>query len=90
MATIPRLTGSRCACRACGELFNSVTAFDMHRVGYFDNFGTDRRCRTMLEMVAAGMSRNSAGFWITEARGERHARALAGRAGAEIGAGGNP
>jgi hypothetical protein len=64
-----RLTGSRCLCRGCGQLFNSVTAFDSHRVD--DQTGpahAARRCLTLAEMRRIGMSLNSAQFWITEVR----------------------
>jgi len=58
-----RLTGHRCLCRGCDEHFNSVRAFDRHRV-----WGslTVRRCLTTGEMVGTGMSVNSSGFWITK------------------------
>jgi len=64
-----RLTGARCKCGACGELFNSVRAFDRHRTGSFQPLM--RRCRTPKEMQALRMSRKRAGFWITETRQER-------------------
>jgi hypothetical protein len=57
-------------------LFNSVTAFDRHRVGTFGTIrqpGT-RRCLTAPELTAAGMSLNGAGFWITESVAERRER----------------
>lgn len=41
--------------------FNSVTAFDKHRTG---EYGVDRRCMTVDEMTANGMSVNEAGYWI--------------------------
>jgi len=58
-----RLTGSRCLCRGCGEYFNSVYAFDRHRV--WDS-PTVQRCLNQEELVRKGMSINSSGFWITE------------------------
>lgn len=58
-----RLTGDKNQCPACAQLFNSVKAFDRHRAG---QFGIDRRCLTIREMEAKGMSINSQGFWITE------------------------
>jgi hypothetical protein len=61
----PRLTGSRCLCRACGERFNSTAAFDRHRV---DVFSGSRRCLTSEEITRRGMTRNAAGFWITKER----------------------
>lgn len=63
--TTLRLAGDRCRCVACGELFNSVHAFDAHRFG---RFGLDRRCLTPLEMRGRGMSTNDAGYWITARR----------------------
>ena len=60
-----RLTGSRCVCRGCDEHFNSVHAFDRHRVW---DAPTVRRCLTADEMAGSGMSVNSSGFWITEPR----------------------
>jgi hypothetical protein len=61
--TSRRLTGSRCLCRGCGEYFNSVHAFDSHRV--WDS-PTVQRCLNQEELVRKGMSINSSGFWITE------------------------
>jgi hypothetical protein len=60
---IMRLTGSRNQCQSCKQYFNSVTAFDKHRIG---EHGVNRRCRTPEEMTALGMLVNHAGFWITE------------------------
>jgi hypothetical protein len=66
---VRRLTGSRCLCRGCGQLFNSVTAFDRHRVDDRTRLPiVTRRCLTPAEMQHIGMSLNSAEFWITEAR----------------------
>jgi len=65
----PRLTGNRCECGACHQRFNSVSAFDLHRVGMY---GIDRHCREPSEMLAIGMSLNDGGFWIERRRGERH------------------
>jgi hypothetical protein len=63
-----KLTGSRCLCRACGEPFNSTSAFDFHRTGDYDDFGRNRRWRTPAEMLERGMSKNAGGFWIERAR----------------------
>ncbi len=56
------LRGDRNQCGSCGELFNSTFSFDKHRTG---EFGKDRRCKTKEEMIAAGMDKNTAGFWIS-------------------------
>lgn len=67
-----KLRGNRCQCMACGELFNSVFAFDRHRQGPYP----DRRCLSAASMVDAGFSKNAGGYWITARRGEaRHRRA---------------
>ena len=48
-------------CSGCKVFFNSVTAFDKHRTG---DYGVNRRCMTVEEMIAKGMSVNEAGYWI--------------------------
>jgi hypothetical protein len=70
------LTGSRCRCRECGDVFNSVTAFDRHRVGKYPN---QRRCMSAAERRAEGMSRNDAGFWIVRRRTKAHVKPVTGR-----------
>jgi hypothetical protein len=67
----PRLRGNRCQCPTCGELFNSVSGFDRHRMGDFAKSGELRHYRCCLspaKMTAQGWSRNVAGFWIRQAR----------------------
>jgi hypothetical protein len=58
------LTGDRNQCPGCKAYFNSILAFDKHRTG---KHGQDRRCLAEHEMLAKGMSQNSAGFWISKA-----------------------
>lgn len=65
-------------CSACKVGGASVSAFDKHRVGSFGKPLYDERKRfigyspherrwlTEGEMVAAGMSKNQRGLWITE------------------------
>lgn len=55
-----RVGSSICECAACGERFRSPTSFDKHRTGSADA----RRCLTLIEMVAEGMSKNERGLWI--------------------------
>lgn len=57
------LKGNRNQCGGCSEYFNSVGAFEKHRVG---KYGEQRRCLTPEEMMQKGMSKNDAGFWIGE------------------------
>jgi len=71
-----RLTGSRWRCRGCGEYFNSVHAFDRHRVC---GSPTVRRCLTTDEMAGAGMSVNSSGFWISKPRPEHRVKRVTSR-----------
>jgi hypothetical protein len=71
----PKLTGNRCQCTACGDVFNSTTAFDRHRVGDYST-RVSRQCQTSAELIARGWSHNAAGFWITESRTQREARQL--------------
>ena len=68
-------------CGSCGEIFNSVSSFDKHRIGSFGEaiykksksreiIGYTkhaRRCLTPAEMIALGMSKNERGWWITSA-----------------------
>lgn len=63
-----RLTGARCRCARCDELFNSVSIFDRHRVGSYQERGTLRRCLSVDEMVVRGWARNARGFWIERQR----------------------
>jgi hypothetical protein len=56
------LRGNQCLCRACGQYFKSVFAFEKHRTGTFRPMA--RRCRTEFEMRAVGMALRGA-FWIS-------------------------
>jgi hypothetical protein len=68
--TAPALTGNRCQCPTCGEVFNSLSVFDRHRVGSFEGPASAcaRRCLSVVEMAARGWSRNGAGYWIERRR----------------------
>lgn len=66
----PRLTGNRCECPTCGELFSRTRAFDRHRIGAYAKPGEwkdSRRCLTPEEMTARGWQRNAAGAWVMQA-----------------------
>ena len=63
-----RLTGTRCLCACCGELFNSVSVFDRHRIGSYQELGALRRCQSVDDMVVRGWARNARGFWIERER----------------------
>lgn len=74
---MPRLTGNRCQCTACGEYFNGVQPFDKHRAGHYAKPGEwqgNRRCLTVAEMEAHGFIRNAAGFWCDRASAEHAMR----------------
>lgn len=49
-----------CKCAACGEYFNSVYSFDMHR-----KYG---ECLSVPAMNGKGMQINARGYWISRAR----------------------
>jgi hypothetical protein len=69
----PKLTGPRCQCPTCGELFASPRAFDRHRIGPY-GLGL-RRCLDPAELRAHGWAQTDAGFWLTPDRrraGEGH------------------
>lgn len=51
-----------CRCPVCEEPFNSVHAFDRHRVGR----ANDRKCLKPTEMVKIGMVRSKRGYWVTK------------------------
>ena len=53
-----------CQCGECKELFNSPYPFDKHRI---DLTSGVRGCKTKDEMLAAGFSKNSTGYWISKA-----------------------
>ena len=57
------LKGDHCQCVSCLEYFNSTYAFDKHRVGAYTPAG--RRCLTIEEMLAKGMAKNAADYWIS-------------------------
>lgn len=62
-----RLSGDRNQCPSCGLFFNSVRAFDVHRIGRYGlphGHPEGRRCRTEAEMLAKGMAVNGYGFWV--------------------------
>lgn len=59
-----KLTGNRCQCCACGDGFNSPSAFTLHRIGGFEQ-KDGRRCLSHADRLARGWSVNKKGFWIT-------------------------
>lgn len=60
-----KLGNRRCECPTCGECFNSVHAFEIHRVECLD-YG--RRCLNKMEMLAKGMVENDGGYWVSSLR----------------------
>lgn len=79
-------------CRACGKVFTSTSAFDMHRTGSYGHpiYGAnkkvigytkhERRCKDEQEMLVGGMIQNKRGYWTT---GEFDAAAFAKKGDAE-------
>lgn len=79
-------------CRACGRVFTSTSAFDMHRTGSYGHpiYGAnkkvigytkhERRCKDEQEMREGGMIKNKRGYWTT---GEFDASAFAKKGDAE-------
>jgi hypothetical protein len=59
------LHGNQSLCRACGQYFKSVFAFEKHRTGTFRPM--TRRCRTAEEMRVVGMVLRGR-FWISAER----------------------
>jgi hypothetical protein len=51
-------------CPSCDQLFNSLSAFEAHRLGPYP-----RRCLESAEMAAKGMLQQQGGWWIETARG---------------------
>lgn len=62
-----KLTGTRCRCSTCGESFNSVHAFDAHRVGSFEA----RHCFTCAELTGNGWRQTAGRFWMTPSNGHQ-------------------
>jgi len=72
------LKGNRNQCGVCKEYFNSIGAFDKHRI-FNDPKIRDwatRRCMTSDEMISSGMSLNQAGFWVTDKMPEQFLKGL--------------
>lgn len=64
-----KLVGDHNQCAGCNEYFNSGAAFDKHRVGDYGRLTINtRRCLKPTEMIAAGMAKNSTGWWVTKLR----------------------
>ncbi|HXR65851.1 MAG TPA: hypothetical protein VN729_08005 [Ktedonobacteraceae bacterium] len=53
---------TRSECAACGMIFAGVRAFDAHRVGSYQS--KTRRCLTISEMQAQGMTQEARGWWM--------------------------
>jgi hypothetical protein len=51
-------------CPTCGEVFESIYAFDFHRTGEFNK---NRRCCTLDEMTTKGMIKNRFNRWVSKA-----------------------
>lgn len=55
------LTGERCGCTVCREVFSGEEAFSLHRTGsYADG---QRRCLSRTEIAEAGLTLRENGVW---------------------------
>lgn len=54
----------KCLCRACGQAFGSLYAFDRHRVGVHG----ERRCQPQLLLSEQGWQKDRHGRWRTPGR----------------------
>ena len=72
MSSDPKLPNgtNMCKCAACGEYFQTVLAFDRHRIGSYGEehagkfgVGGDRRCVDVASMAEAKLSLNPKGYW---------------------------
>ncbi len=63
-----KLSGNRCQCPACGQFFNSVSVFNRHRDGSFDDPANRRRCLTIRQMLAKGFAQNGKGSGVRHCR----------------------
>jgi hypothetical protein len=65
-------------CPSCGEIFNSLGAFDKHRTGEYGKpikggySASTRRCQSTNEMTKLGMVQNKLKRWISAPMGERN------------------
>jgi len=60
MGRINNDTSGRCMCRGCGNFFNSVKWFDIHRIWA----GKTRICRSPEWMTEKGWALTGLGFWL--------------------------
>lgn len=60
-----RLTGQLCQCTICGHTFGGERGFERHRTGDYAQHGkaNTRRCMTVAEMLAAGLSQDARSIW---------------------------
>lgn len=69
----PPLSGSRCECAGCGQLFTSVREFDRHRIGKHAKPGEytgSRRCLSLAELLARDWQMDGRGY-LRQGRRER-------------------
>lgn len=65
--SVPRLTGGRCQCAACGLYFTGTREFERHRLGAYAEIGRrngSRRCMSLEELEAHNWRRTDRGFWM--------------------------
>jgi|JI10StandDraft_1071094.scaffolds.fasta_scaffold12737_10 hypothetical protein len=62
-----KVTHTRCQCAECGEYFNSVGAFDKHRIHRVEKKPVYPYCLSPDGMLLSGMVKNASGYWCSSA-----------------------
>lgn len=62
-----KLTGNRCKCVVCGEVFSTESNFNKHRVG---QYGFDRKCLNPASANLRIVSTSTGTIWKGEPRPE--------------------
>lgn len=62
-----KVSHTRCQCAECGEYFNSVAAFDKHRIHKVDNKPVYPYFLSVEGMGLSGMIKNDSGYWCGSA-----------------------
>jgi hypothetical protein len=77
-----KLRGDRNCCPSCSQYFNSITAFDQHRIG---SFKAGRRCLSISDMESQNFGKTKDGFWLCPVLAEDRKRLALLRTGMKTG-----